>query len=121
MTTTDHLWGNHFMIQRLLATAATLCVLAGASVPLAMPAHADTLGQPCSDPSRISNNTADTVHEMILCAGNQWAPMPDVQMPGPKNTGASCNVPDGTTALGADAHGAWLVMCYRGAWAHYRP
>jgi hypothetical protein len=108
------------MITRAIALLAASFGLAAVEVLLAVPAQADVLGQPCSTPSLISNNTADSAHEMIVCAGHQWGQMPDVQAIGSHATGSSCDLPDGVTALGYDPQGAWLVMCYQGAWTHYR-
>jgi hypothetical protein len=109
------------MIRRAFVAPAILCGLAAGQVLLAMPARADVIGQPCSEPSKISSNTADAYGEVIVCGGGRWGPMPQVQMVGSHDTGTPCNAEDGTTAIGGDAQVACLQMCYHGTWTHYRP
>ena len=109
-------------MRQLSVVAVAACGLAMGQILLALPAHADSLGQPCSDPSKISYNSDDSTHEMIVCAGTVWGTMPTPEVPGANHiTGTPCNFPGGTTAVGGDAQGAYLQMCYFGKWAHVRP
>ena len=118
------------MIKHAFSVSATLCGVMAAQVLLAMPAlanPADTPGQPCTDLNLISFRDPKPA---LVCApidasvpggGMAWAELPPMQVAAIPTIGDPCNLPGGTTAMGADpTTGApYLVMCYKDAWTRY--